>query len=99
MPVFQDIQPDWITFRMVTKKEMSSALSENAAGMHTGVSIMDQLIWVLDHSNKIAIAATLAHEILHSWQMKKPAGPTTATIQNRNTPCAYARDSPRWARG
>ncbi|MCM1317533.1 MAG: hypothetical protein NC241_05080 [Bacteroides sp.] len=67
---FQDIQPDWITFRMVTKKEMSNALSENAAGMHTGVSIMDQLIWVLDHSNRIAIAATLAHEILHSWQMK-----------------------------
>ena len=66
---FQDIQPDWITFRMVTKKEMSSALSENAAGMHTGVSIMDQLIWVLDHSNKIAIAATLAHEILHSLSL------------------------------
>lgn len=67
---FQDIQPDWITFRIVTKKEMSSALGENAAGLHTGVGIMDQMIWVLNHSNKIAIAATLAHEILHSWQMK-----------------------------
>lgn len=67
---FQDIQPDWIRFKIITRKVMSLTMSEKAAGFHRGISIMNQEICVLTHTNKIDLAATLAHEILHSWQMK-----------------------------
>lgn len=66
---FQDIQCDWINFKVVSKKEMDM-LCQNAAGLHTACSILNQTVFVLSHTNKIEFAAILAHELLHSWQMQ-----------------------------
>lgn len=67
---FQDIQCDWVNFRIISQKQMKEDAGEAATGYHTGINIIDETICVLSHINKISIAETLAHELLHAWQMQ-----------------------------
>lgn len=66
---FQDIQCDWVTFKIISKREMDS-IFRDAAGVHSASIIYDQIIYVLDYTTKIEFASTLAHELIHAWQME-----------------------------
>lgn len=66
---FQDIQCDWVNFRIISQKQMEEECP-NAVGYQTGINILNQIVSVLSHTNKIDFAAVLAHELLHSWQMQ-----------------------------
>lgn len=67
---FQDIQCDWVNFCIISKQQMSEDIGPGYAGYHTGISILNQTICVLSHTNKIDFSSYLAHELLHSWQMQ-----------------------------
>lgn len=65
---FDDIQTDWIEFKIIDWKEMESLGFSTATGLHYGPGLLNQTIYVLSHMQKFIFASTLAHELLHAWQ-------------------------------
>lgn len=76
---FDDIQMDSITIHIISKAEMQQRYG-SAAGLHCGYSTIcnekgradfHQDIYILDHYNEIRFAGTLAHELIHAWQLEQ----------------------------
>ena len=80
---FTDSQKDHIDISLMTYEEMKNECSsedEMFLGLHTGYSdIQDQrgrsgfhqAIRILEHLHYIVFEATLAHELLHAWQLQQ----------------------------
>lgn len=74
---FQDIQRDWVKFRIMSKPEIET-ISGGASGLHfennlsqksfRGRFDFDQSVIVLDNLNKVEFASVLGHELIHAWQ-------------------------------
>jgi len=76
---FDDIQMDSIAIHIISKSEMQQRYG-SAAGLHCGYSTIcnekgradfHQDIYILDHYNEIRFAGTLAHELIHAWQLEQ----------------------------
>lgn len=76
---FDDIQMDSITIHIISKDEMLKKYG-SAAGLHCGYSTIcnekgradfHQDIYILEHYNEIRFAGTLAHELIHAWQLEQ----------------------------
>ncbi len=76
---FDDIQTDSITIHIISKAEMHKRYG-SAAGLHCGYSTIfnekgradfHQDIYILEHYNEIRFAGTLAHELIHAWQLEQ----------------------------
>lgn len=77
---FDDIIYDNFNYKIVSRQEMANLANiKNALGLHIidtctkserGISNIKETIYIIDHIAEIAFRATLAHEILHSWQTR-----------------------------
>lgn len=78
---FNDIQRDHITIHLVSKQRMRELYPEGEAlGLHSGYSIVfnekgrkdfKQNIYILTHLHFVKFEATLAHELIHGWQLQQ----------------------------
>ncbi len=78
---FQDIQPDWIIVKLISRDAMDKEVqSLTALGYHTeitrsnlsirGRSDFNQLVCILNYLMPINFMQVFAHEILHAWQLQ-----------------------------
>ena len=78
---FNDIQQDHITIALVSKKRMNELFPQGeAVGLHSGYSTVwnekgrkgfNQKVYILNHLHFINFEATLAHELIHGWQLQQ----------------------------
>lgn len=74
---FDDILYSNAKYRLVSQSEMDNQ-KQNAIGLHYGYSDrssegrfnFDETILILDHHNNLEFRQIIAHELLHSWQIR-----------------------------
>lgn len=92
---FQDIQRDWITIDIVSRRKMAELVNWlSASGVHyeqspSKLSIrgrydFDQKVSVLDFLSPIMFMETLGHELIHSWQLQNNISDYIEYSQNEN---------------
>lgn len=77
---FEDIIYDNFDYKIINKLEMNKLIDrKNVVGLHSvdsynidehGISEVKETIYILDHLTEIVFRATVAHEIIHSWQTR-----------------------------